>query len=129
MPLWMPRCRWEDSIRKYLGGTGIAMKNWIDSARHRDCWRSLVNLTLNLRVPQAMMLVSLKTVKSCYYSVQTLWSSRLLSKNLKIKIYKTLILPVVLYGCETWSLRLREEHRIRVFENRILRWVCSVLII
>jgi hypothetical protein len=47
--------------------------------------------------------------------------SRLISKNLKIKIYKTVILPVVLYGCETWSLTLREEHRLRVFENRVLR--------
>jgi hypothetical protein len=48
-------------------------------------------------------------------------SSRLISKNLKIKIYSTVILPVVLYGCETWSLTLREEHRLRVFENRVLR--------
>jgi hypothetical protein len=44
-----------------------------------------------------------------------------LSKNVKIRIYKTMILPVVLYGCETWSLTLREEHRLRVFENRVLR--------
>ena len=58
----------------------------------------------------------IKAGNSCYYSVQTLLSSRLLSKNLKIKIYKT-ILPVVLYGCETWSLTLREECRLRVFEN------------
>jgi hypothetical protein len=42
-------------------------------------------------------------------------------KNLKIRIYKTIILPVVLYGCETWSLTVREEHRLRVFENRVLR--------
>jgi hypothetical protein len=42
-------------------------------------------------------------------------------KKLKIKIYKTVILPVVLYGCETWSLTLEEEHRLRVFENRVLR--------
>jgi hypothetical protein len=42
-------------------------------------------------------------------------------KNLKIKIYKTVILPVLLYGCETWSLTLREEHRLRIFENRVLR--------
>jgi hypothetical protein len=48
-------------------------------------------------------------------------SSRLISKHLKIKIYKTVILPVVLYGCETWSLTLGEEHRLRVFENRGLR--------
>ena len=45
----------------------------------------------------------------------------LLSKNLKIKIYRTIILPVVLYGCETWSLTLREERRLRVFDNRVLR--------
>ena len=48
-------------------------------------------------------------------------SSSLLSKNLNIKIYRTIILPVVLYGCETWSLTLREERRLRVFENRVLR--------
>jgi hypothetical protein len=48
-------------------------------------------------------------------------SIRLLSRNVKVKIYKTIILPVVLYGCETWSLTLREEHRLRVFENRVLR--------
>ena len=53
--------------------------------------------------------------------MQKLLSSSLLSKNLKIKIYRTIILPVVLYGCETWSLALREEHRLRVFENRVLR--------
>jgi hypothetical protein len=48
-------------------------------------------------------------------------SSRLLSRNIKVKIYKTIILTVVLYGCENWSLTLREEHRLRVFENRALR--------
>ena len=48
-------------------------------------------------------------------------SSRLLSKKLKVKTYKTIILPVVLYGCETWSLTLREEHKLRVFENKVLR--------
>ena len=60
---------------------------------------------------------------ACYFSVQNLLSSRLLSKNLKIKIYRTIISPVVLYGCETWSLTLREERRLRVFENRVLRRV------
>jgi sorting nexin-29 len=57
----------------------------------------------------------------CYHAVQNLLSSRMLCKNVKIKIHKTIILPVVLYGCETWSLTLREEHRLRVFENRVLR--------
>ena len=53
--------------------------------------------------------------------MQNLLSSSLLSRNLKIKIYRTIILPVVLYGCETWSLTLREERRLRVFGNRVLR--------
>ena len=48
-------------------------------------------------------------------------SSSLLSKNLKIKIYRSIILPVVWYGCETWSLTLRKERRLRVLENRVLR--------
>ena len=54
------------------------------------------------------------------YSNDRLLSSRLLSKNLKIKICRTVILPVVLYGCETWSLSLREKRKLRVFENRVL---------
>jgi hypothetical protein len=58
-----------------------------------------------------------------YQPVQNLLSSSLLSKNLKIKIYRTIIFPVVLYGCETWSLTLREERRLRVLENRVLRRV------
>jgi len=56
-----------------------------------------------------------------YHSVQNLLSSRLISKNLKIKIYRTIILPVVLYGCEAWSLTLQEERKLRVFENIVLR--------
>jgi hypothetical protein len=63
----------------------------------------------------------LNSGNACYHSVQNLLSSQLLSKNLKIRTYETIILPVVLYGCETWSLTLREEHRQGVFENRVLR--------
>jgi len=55
--------------------------------------------------------------------VQNLLSFSLVSKNLKIKIYSTIILPVVLYRCETWSLTVREERRLRVFENRVLRGI------
>jgi hypothetical protein len=57
---------------------------------------------------------------TCYHSVQKL-SSSCLSENVKIRIYKAIILPVLLYGCETWSRALMEEHRQRVFENRVLR--------
>jgi hypothetical protein len=53
--------------------------------------------------------------------VQSLLSTSLISKNKKVKIYRNIILSVVLYGYETWSLTLREEGRLRVFENRVLR--------
>ena len=62
----------------------------------------------------------LYTVSTCCLSVQNILSSSLLSENLKIKLYRIIILHVVLYGCETWSLTLREERRLRVFENRVL---------
>jgi hypothetical protein len=55
----------------------------------------------------------LNSGNACYHSVQSLLSSRLLSRNVKVKTYKTTILPVVLYGCETWSITLREGHRMR----------------
>ena len=61
----------------------------------------------------------LRSGNACYHSEQNLLSSTLLSKNLKL--YRTIILPVVLYGCETWSLTLWEERKLRVFENMVLR--------
>jgi hypothetical protein len=65
--------------------------------------------------------ISMNSGNACYHSVQNLLSSRLLFKNLNIRIYKTNILPVVLYGCETWSLTLKNENRLKVFENRVLK--------
>jgi hypothetical protein len=59
----------------------------------------------------------LNSGNTCYHLVQSLLSSRLLSRNVKVKIYKTTILPVILYGCETWSVTLREELRLRVFRT------------
>jgi len=63
----------------------------------------------------------LKSRNACYHSMQNLLSYSLLSKTIKIKIYTNIILPVVWCGCETWSLTSREEHRLRVFENRVLK--------
>ena len=65
----------------------------------------------------------LKSGNACYHSVHNRLFSSLLSNNLNIKIYRTIVLPVVLCWCETWSLTLREEctRRLRVFENRVLR--------
>jgi len=63
----------------------------------------------------------LKLGSACYHLVQNRLASSLLPKNIKIKIYRTIILPVVLYGCEIWLLTLREECRLRVSENRVPR--------
>ena len=58
---------------------------------------------------------------ACYYSLEEILSPDLLSNKLKVNNIENIILPVVLYGCETWSLRLREELWLRVFENKVLR--------
>jgi hypothetical protein len=83
---------------RYLGAT-LTEQHWM----HKE-----INSRLNLG-------------DACYNLFQSLLSSHLLSRNFKVKIHKTVILPVVLYGCETWSLTLRDEHRLKVFENRVLR--------
>ena len=61
----------------------------------------------------------IKSENACCHLLQNLLSFSLFSKNINIKIYRTIILPVVLYGCETWSLTLSEERRLRVFENSV----------
>jgi len=62
----------------------------------------------------------LKSGDACSQSVQDRLSCSLLSKNLKIKIYRTTVLPVVLYGCETWSLTMRGERRLKLLKNWVL---------
>jgi len=66
-----------------------------------------------------LLLVKLVLTNKCNGDI--VYLSRLLSKNLKIKIYRTIILTVVLYGCETWSLTLREGRKLKVFQNMVLR--------
>ena len=63
----------------------------------------------------------METGITCYHPVQNIFSSSLLSKKLKIKIYRTIILLVVLYGCETGLLTLREKRKLRVLENKVLK--------
>jgi hypothetical protein len=63
----------------------------------------------------------LSSGNACFHSIQSRLSSDMLSKNVKMRIYKTIILPLVLYGCETWSLTLREEHMLGMIENKVLR--------
>jgi hypothetical protein len=75
----------------------------------------------NQNLIQEKVKTRLNSGDACYHSVQNLLSSHLLSKNLKIRIYRTIILPVVLYRHETWSMTLREEHRLKMSENSVLR--------
>ena len=97
------------------------MKTDNSSTERVEEFKYLETTLTNQNSSQKEIKSRLKLGNACYHSVQNLLTSSLLSKNLKIKIYRTIILPVVLYGCETWSLTLRGEHRLRVFENRVLR--------
>jgi hypothetical protein len=76
---------------------------------------------INQNLIQEEVKTGLNPGNTCYHSVQNLLSSRLLSKNVEVRIHKTIILPVVLYGCQTWSPTVREEHKLRMFENRLLK--------
>jgi hypothetical protein len=83
--------------------------------------RYLETTVTNQNLIQEEIKRRLNSGNACYYSVQNLLSSRLLSENVDIRMYTVMILPVVPCGCETWSLTLREKHRLGVFENRVLR--------
>jgi hypothetical protein len=96
------------------------MKVDIISFESLEEFKCLGTILMNRNSIQEEVKSRLKLGNACYHLVQILLSSSL-SKNLKIKIYRTIILPVDLYGCETWSLTLREKCRLRVFENRVLR--------
>jgi len=95
------------------------LKNDNSSFERAEEFKYLGTTLTNQNSIQEEIKSRLKTHNACCHSVQNLLSSSLLSKNLKIKIDRTKILPVVLCGCETWSLTLREERRLRAFENRV----------
>ena len=106
--------------RDQNAGRSHSMKTDNSSFERVEEFKYLGTILTNQNYIQEKIKSRMKSVNACYHSVQNLLSSSLLSKNLKIKIYRTIILPV-LCGCETWSLTLREERRLRVFENRVLR--------
>ena len=109
--------------REQTAGLSHTMKGDNSSTERVEEFRYLGMTLTDQNSIQEEIKNRLKLGHACCHSVQNLLSSSLLSKNLKIKIYRTIILPVVLYGCEIWSLTLREEHRLRVFENRVLRGI------
>jgi hypothetical protein len=81
-------------------------------------FKYLGTLVTNKSLIQEEIKRRLNSINACYHLVQNVSSA---VKNVKIRLYKTIILPVVLYECETWSRTLREKHRLRVFKNRVLR--------
>jgi hypothetical protein len=95
----------------------LANRSFGNVSRFKYLWTTVTNQNFI----QEEIKRRLNSGNSCYHSIQNLLSSRLLSKNVQFGIYKTTVYPSVLYGCETWSLTLREEHRLKVFENRVLR--------
>ena len=97
----------------YLNGSTVCLS----VQKHFNC---VNKISATNSIPEEIK-SRLRSGNACCHSVQNLLSSRLLSKNLKIKIYRTIILYVILYGCETWSLTLREERKLRVFEKMVLR--------
>ena len=112
----------EDRLsREQTAGLSHTMKVDNSSIERLEEFKYLGTKLINQNSIQEEIKSRLKLGNACYHSVQNLLSSSLLSKNLKIKKYRTIILPVVLYGCETWSLTLKEEHRLRMFESRVLR--------
>jgi hypothetical protein len=106
-----------------MEGGGHSVRTYNSSIERVEEFKYLGTTLTDQNSTQEEIKSRLKLGNACFHSVQNLLSSRLLSKNLKIKIYRTIILPVVLYGCKTWSLTLREESRLKVFEKRVLRRV------
>ena len=107
--------------RDQNAGQNHSMKNDNNSFERVEDFEYLGTTLTNQISIQEEIKSRLKSGNACYHSVQNLLSSSLLSKNLKIKIYRIIILPVVLYGRETSSLTLRTKRRLRVLENRTLR--------
>jgi len=107
--------------RDQNAGVGHIIKNENSFFEKMEGNKYLGTNLMNKNSIQEEITSRFKSGNAGYFSVQNVLSSSLLSRNINIKIYRSIIFPVVLYGCEIWSLTLREELTLRVFENRVLR--------
>jgi len=107
--------------RDQNAGRGHSVKTDNSSFERAEEFKYLGTTLTNQNSIQEEIKSRLKSGNACYHLVQNLLCSSLLSKNIKIKVYRTIILLVVLYGCETWSLTLKEGRRLRMSEKRVLR--------
>jgi len=107
--------------RDQNAGRYHSMETDYSSFERAEEFKYLVTTLTDQNSIQEEMKSRLISGNACCHSVKNLLSSSFLSENIEIKIHRTIILPVVLYGCETWLLIFREERRLRVFENRVLR--------
>ena len=107
-------------MHSYASGSGCRKNN--NSFQRVEQFKYLgITLTNQNSIEERKIKSNLKSENACYHSVQNLLSSISLSQNTKIKVYRTIILSVALYGCETWSLTLKEKRSLRGFENTMLK--------
>jgi len=107
--------------RDQNAGRSVSIKTGNSSFERAEHFKYFGTTLTNQNSIQEEVKSRLNSGNACYHSVQNLLSSSFPSQNINITIYRTIILPVDLYGCETWSLTLRDERRLKVFENRMLR--------
>jgi hypothetical protein len=112
--------KWTQGIKQYLQSAEFSESLLHVSSGFQRFFTSIVARTCKNLIQEEIKRRS-NSGNACYHSVQNLLYYRLLSRNIKTKIYKTIILPVVLYGCETWPLTIRVDHRLRVSENTVVR--------
>jgi hypothetical protein len=119
-------CKWKYTVMSRNQDAGWSHSIKADNLNLWKSGKSNLGTTLtNQNSVQEEIKSRLMLRNVCYGLVRNILSSNLLSNNIKIKIYRTIIMPVGLYGCETWSLTLREEHRLRMFQDRVLRRLCE----
>jgi hypothetical protein len=121
LEIYLEKTKYMSLSRRQNVGQNRDIKTANRSFENVSQFKYLGTTVTNQKFIQVEIRRRLNSDNAFYHSVQNVLSSRLVPKNVNIGVYKTIILPVALYGCEAWSLTLREQHRLRVFNNRVLR--------